>query len=196
MHTWCRCLSPSAALSPIYIQPRARRVWARRTNGLKIVSTQTGFGPTISRLKVDLVLLIPKPHFLDLLLLNFNGIVSSKIYDKRDDFYFDIINSPFLDGDAPRSLLMVSTFLNLFILLEYLVIWLTSMVVTKLWLPNFFNRGIDITNLGKLFLSFIVDTTNYFLNKIPPSGHMSFIQRRLNVDATSWRCIDVEATLC
>ena len=28
-----------------------------------------------------------------------------------------------------------------------------------------------------------------------PSGHMTFIQRRLNVDATQWRCIDVEATL-
>ena len=24
---------------------------------------------------------------------------------------------------------------------------------------------------------------------------MTFMQRRLNVDATSWRCIDVEATL-
>ena len=29
-----------------------------------------------------------------------------------------------------------------------------------------------------------------------PSWHMMFIQRRLNVDATSWRCIDIEATLC
>ena len=28
-----------------------------------------------------------------------------------------------------------------------------------------------------------------------PSGHMTLIQRRLNVDATSWRCIDVEPTL-
>ena len=28
-----------------------------------------------------------------------------------------------------------------------------------------------------------------------PSGHMTFMQHRLNVDATSWRCIDVEATL-
>ena len=26
-----------------------------------------------------------------------------KIYDKRDDFDFDIINFPFLDGDVPRS---------------------------------------------------------------------------------------------
>ena len=28
--------------------------------------------------------------------------VSSKIYDKRDDFDFDIVNVPFLDGDVPR----------------------------------------------------------------------------------------------
>ena len=31
--------------------------------------------------------------------------------------------------------------------------------------------------------------------EIHPSGHMTLIQRRLNVDATSWRCIDVEPTL-
>ena len=32
-----------------------------------------------------------------------NGLVSSKIYDKRDDFNFEMVNFPFLDGDAPRS---------------------------------------------------------------------------------------------
>ena len=32
-----------------------------------------------------------------------NGIVFSKIYDKRDDFDFEIVNFPFLDGDVPRS---------------------------------------------------------------------------------------------
>ena len=26
-----------------------------------------------------------------------------KIYDKRDDFDFEIVNFPFLDGDVPRS---------------------------------------------------------------------------------------------
>ena len=31
-----------------------------------------------------------------------NSIVSSKIYDKREDFDFDIVNFPFLDGDVPR----------------------------------------------------------------------------------------------
>ena len=30
-----------------------------------------------------------------------NGFVSSKIYDKCDDFDFDIVNFPFLDGDVP-----------------------------------------------------------------------------------------------
>ena len=32
-----------------------------------------------------------------------NDIVSTKIYDKRDDFDFEIVNFPFLDGDVPRS---------------------------------------------------------------------------------------------
>ena len=40
--------------------------------------------------------------FLELHLSISNGFVSSKIYDKRDDFDFDIVNFPFLDGDVPR----------------------------------------------------------------------------------------------
>ena len=41
--------------------------------------------------------------FLDLHLSNSNDIVSSKIYNKRDEFYFEIVNFPVLDGDVPRS---------------------------------------------------------------------------------------------
>ena len=40
--------------------------------------------------------------FLDLNLRISNGTVSTKINDKRDDFVFDIVNFPFLDGDVPR----------------------------------------------------------------------------------------------
>ena len=40
--------------------------------------------------------------FLDLHLSDVNGFVCSKIYDKRDDFDFDIVNFPFLDGDVPH----------------------------------------------------------------------------------------------
>ena len=32
-----------------------------------------------------------------------NDIVSTKIYDKRDDFDFEMVYFPFLDGDIPRS---------------------------------------------------------------------------------------------
>ena len=41
--------------------------------------------------------------FLDLHLSISDGFVQTKIYDKRDDFDFDIANFPFLDGDVPRS---------------------------------------------------------------------------------------------
>ena len=42
--------------------------------------------------------------FLDLNLPITNGIVSSKINDKRDDFNFGIVNFPFLNGEVSRSL--------------------------------------------------------------------------------------------
>ena len=41
--------------------------------------------------------------FLDLDLSITNGLISSKIYDKRDDFNFKIVNYPHLDGDVPRA---------------------------------------------------------------------------------------------
>ena len=31
-----------------------------------------------------------------------NDFVKTKVYDKRDDFDFDKLNFPFLDGDVPR----------------------------------------------------------------------------------------------
>ena len=41
--------------------------------------------------------------FLGLILSISDGSVKTKIYDKRDDFDFDIVNFPFLDGDVPHS---------------------------------------------------------------------------------------------
>ena len=43
-----------------------------------------------------------KASFLDLNLSISNGTVSTKIYDNRDEFDFDIVNFPFLDGDVLR----------------------------------------------------------------------------------------------
>ena len=55
--------------------------------------------------------------FLDINLSIYNDIVSTKIYDKRDDFNFDIVNFPFLDGDVPqRPSYAVYIYFNLFAL--------------------------------------------------------------------------------
>ena len=43
-----------------------------------------------------------KAAFLDLNLSSHNDTVSTKLYDKRDDFDFDIVDFPFLDVDVPR----------------------------------------------------------------------------------------------
>ena len=69
--------------------------------------------------------------FLDLHLSISDGFVKTKIYDKRDDFDFDIVNFPFRDGDVPRSDPMVFIFLNLFDLLECLVMLMTLILVIR-----------------------------------------------------------------
>ena len=40
--------------------------------------------------------------FLDLHLSIVDGVINTKIYDKRDDFNFNIVNYPYLDGDVPK----------------------------------------------------------------------------------------------
>ena len=47
--------------------------------------------------------------FLDLNLSISNDIVSTKIYDKRDYFDFEIVNFPFLDGDVSYGFLFNCT---------------------------------------------------------------------------------------
>ena len=64
--------------------------------------------------------------FLDLHLSNSYDIVSTKIYDKRDDFGFEIVNFPFLDGDVPRSTSYGVYISQLIRLLEHLAMLLTS----------------------------------------------------------------------
>ena len=65
--------------------------------------------------------------FLDLHLSISDGFVQTKIYDKRDDFDFDIVNFPFLDGDVPT----VFIFFSLFDLLECPVMLMTLILVIR-----------------------------------------------------------------
>ena len=51
--------------------------------------------------------------FWDLNLCVSNGTVSTKIYDKRNDFDYDIVHFPFLDGMSPGGPHMGYTYINL-----------------------------------------------------------------------------------
>ena len=67
-----------------------------------------------------------KASFLDLHFSISDGFVKTKIFDKRDDFDFDIVNFPFLDGDVPLSTSYgIYIFLNLFVLFECPVMSMT-----------------------------------------------------------------------
>ena len=67
-----------------------------------------------------------KAPFLDLHLSVSNGFVSSKIDDKRDDFDFDIVNFPFLDGDVLRRVSYGVYISHLLCLLESAIMLQTS----------------------------------------------------------------------
>ena len=65
--------------------------------------------------------------FLDLNLSIHNDTVSTKIYDKPDDF--DIVNFPFLDGVHRRP--SYDVYFNLFALQGHLHTLMTSIIVTN-----------------------------------------------------------------
>ena len=101
--------------------------------------------------------------FLDLRLSISNGFVSSKIYDKRDDFDFDIVNFPFLDGDVPRST-SYGVYISQLIRFARVSSHVTDFNArNKSLMPNFSNRAIGIINFERLSPNFIADTLNWFL---------------------------------
>ena len=72
-----------------------------------------------------------KAPFLDLNLSISYGTVSTKINDKRDDFDYDIVKFPFLDGDVPRRTSYGVYISQLIRFVEHRLTLLTSVVVTK-----------------------------------------------------------------
>ena len=96
--------------------------------------------------------------FLDLHLSISNDIVSTKIYDKRDDFDFEIVNFPFLDGDVPRSTsygVYVSQIIRFARASSYVADFNTH---NKLLTQKRLKQGFSIINFAKHFQNFIDDT--------------------------------------
>ena len=98
--------------------------------------------------------------FLDLHLSISNGFVSSKIYDKRDDFDFDIVNFPFLDGDVPRRPsygVYISQLIRFARVCSHVDDFNTR---NESLTAKLLKQGYRYHKLRKAFLSYIADTMN------------------------------------
>ena len=95
--------------------------------------------------------------FLNLHLPISNDIVSTKIYDKRDDFDFEIVNFPFLDGDVPRSIsygVYISQLIRFARASSHVADFNTR---NKLLTQKLLNQGYRYHKFRKPFLNFIDD---------------------------------------
>ena len=101
---------------------------------------------------------------MDLNLSISNGTVCTKIYDKRDDLDFAIVNFPFLNGDVPRR-----TSYGVYIS-QLIRFARTSSNVSdfncrnKALLPSSLGRAIVIIHFVRRFQSFIADTVGWWKN--------------------------------
>ena len=95
---------------------------------------------------------------MDLNLCISNGTVPTKIYDKRDDFDFDIVNVPFLDGDVPRRTSYGVYISHLIRFARASSNLMTLTTIIKPLLPNCLGRAIVILNFVRRFRNFIADT--------------------------------------
>ena len=95
-----------------------------------------------------------EPAFLDLHLSISKDIVSTKIYDKPDDFDFEIVHFPYLDGDAPRSTyygVYISQLIRFARAASYVTDFNTR---NKLLTQKLLKQGYRYYKLGKTFSKF------------------------------------------
>ena len=110
-----------------------------------------------------------KVSFLNLHLSILDGFVSSKIYDKRNDFDSDIVNLQILDVGVPHTTsygLNMSQFIRFARVSSHLADFNTR---NKSFTAKLLQQGYRYNKLRQafFFLNFIVDTSNWFINIIP-----------------------------
>ena len=105
--------------------------------------------------------------FLDLHLSMLDEFVLSKIYDKRHDFDFDIVNFPILDGHVFR-ITSYGVYISQLIRFARVSCHLTNFNArNKSLTSKLLQQGYRYHKLRKaLFQNFIVDTLNWFLDII------------------------------
>ena len=106
-----------------------------------------------------------------------DGFVSSKMYDKRNDFDFDIVNFPFLDGDVPRTTsygVYISQLIRFARVSSHLADFNAR---NKNLTAKLLQQGIGIINFGKLFSKYLRNFE--FVSKYN-SGLRSLLQQGLS----------------
>ena len=104
----------------------------------------------------------PEAPFLDLHLSISNGFVSFKIYDKRDDFDFDIVNCPVLDRSTSYGV-----YISQLIRFARVCSHVADFNAHNKSLPaKLLQQGYRYHKLRKTFSNFIADTMNWFLNSV------------------------------
>ena len=113
-----RCLDDLLNIDNIYFEQMVNRIYPAELQLNKANSSDT------------------EALFLDLNLSISNGTVSIKIYDKRDDFDFDIVNFSFLHEDVTRR--TYGVYISQLIRFADTVSWLKNIMLT--W-GNFCNKA-------------------------------------------------------
>ena len=93
-----------------------------------------------------------------------NDIISTKIYDKRDDFDFEIVNFPFLYGNIPRSTsyrVYISQLFRFARASSYVTDFNTR---NKLLTQKLLKQGYWYNKLRNTFAKFIDDFMIWYLN--------------------------------
>ena len=94
---------------------------------------------------------------MDLHLSISDGLIETKFHNKRDDFDFDIVNFPFLDGDVPRST-SYGVYISQLIRFARVSSYVDDFNIRNnvlLCQPNFSHKDIDIINFVRRFQNFI-----------------------------------------
>jgi hypothetical protein len=108
------------------------------------------------------------PSFLDIYLeFDDSGQLSTKKYDKRDDFNFKIINFPKMCSNIPASPAYVFTSRNWFAMQGPVAIFLISWNIIFIWETGYWTRAINRFVLSDLLKSLYSD--NKILSKFIPS---------------------------
>ena len=84
-----------------------------------------------------------------------NDTGSFKIYDERNDFYYEIVNSPFCDGDVPRPPPSYGVYIcSYFALQRYVEMLITSLTIGLFLTARLLKQGNRCHKVRKLFSKF------------------------------------------